>query len=199
MKIWKGTFDPRNLPLLRLNLQILDTPEDRLGVSGDQWTVRRTHVDEKYFGNDPAIWSQTFLNYARVLSHYHVTKFPRLIVSMMDFHAQIMSYCDTYVWQGGVLRLALRWHQEAIVRGVTLDSNWQVPLNWERQMLQAPMVKGSLSNRAASARGGSDNIAGVVCMNYNTRDKGCTWDTCVRDHICSRRGCDKKHPAFEHK
>lgn len=35
VKIFKNTFDPRNLPLLRLNMQILDTTEDRLGVLGD--------------------------------------------------------------------------------------------------------------------------------------------------------------------
>lgn len=32
VKIFKNTFDSRNLPLLRLNIQIRDTPEDRLGV-----------------------------------------------------------------------------------------------------------------------------------------------------------------------
>lgn len=110
---------------------------------------------------------------------------------------QIMEHYDMYIWQGGVLRLAPRWHQKAITRGVTLDSSWSNPVTWERRMLQAPVVRVTASR--GSARSGADNASGVVCMNDNTKDKGYTWNTCERDHICSRKGCDKKHPAFEHK
>jgi hypothetical protein len=197
LHIWKKTFQPRNLCLLRLNYGLTEEANDTLDVSGSSILIKRATAALKDFGGSPAIWSKGILNYSMVLSTFYGREHPGLQSAILGFHSEVIKLADTYKWQEGVLPLALRWHEEAIVRGITTIENWRIPVQWQLQFLPPAMAKGfSVGKAPAGPSASRPSPTTTVCLNYNTAGKGCAYNGCRRRHVCSQ--CDKANPAFEH-
>jgi hypothetical protein len=62
-----------------------------------------------------------------IFSTFYGREHAGLQSAILGFHSEVIKLADTYKWQEGVLRLALRWHEEAIVHGITTIENWRIP------------------------------------------------------------------------
>jgi hypothetical protein len=194
LHIYKNTFQPRNLCLLRLNYTLQDVASDTIDISGSSLHIKRALASPKDYGNSSAIWSKGFLNYSQVLASFHSQIHPNLLPKLLEFHSEVVELAGTYKWQEGVLQLALRWHEEVISRGVTSLDNWSIPPSWILRMLPAHLAIGFGGQVSSSSKLPYNS---TICKNFNTNGKGCTFHGCQRQHICST--CQGDHPVFDHK
>src|ERR1700722_20146806 len=101
----------------------VDDEEEEISVSGGKIrTKKRTGTTKDY--PNPDTWSAGFLQYIAVLSRFD--KYHGLTYPLINFHARIMDLVKVYLWES-VLTLALTFHQERVVMGITDEKAWQMP------------------------------------------------------------------------
>src|SRR4051794_2705575 len=78
-----------------------------------------------------------------IYSQFWAPKFPNLTTSMISFHRRILQLSQIYIWQGGVLKLALERHMDILHNGHTDAELWKdIPSEWEHQYLTPQMQLG---------------------------------------------------------
>ena len=102
-------------------------------------------------------------------------------VSLIDFHARILELSHAYQWES-VLTLALTFHTERIVLGITDIKAWQMPSALIDEHLRTA-VKPNIT-ASATPRSTAPNAPTEFCHRWNNGD--CNWSPCRRKHTCSQ-------------
>jgi hypothetical protein len=197
--IFENKFDPRNLYKLYRKVSLTVVEEEEISVSGGKIrTKKRTGTTKDY--PNPEVWSAGFLQYIAVLSRFD--KYNGLTYPLINFHARIMDLAKAYLWES-VLTLALTFHQERVVMGITDEKAWQMsPVLVDEHLRNSlrskpfnptqstPQHLGNNNNRAYG-----NNTPAEFCFRWNSGD--CNWPNCHRIHACRR--CKKNHKEKDHK
>jgi hypothetical protein len=199
--IFENKFDPRNLYKLYRKVSLTVVEEEEISVSGGKIrTKKRTGTTKDY--PNPDTWSAGFLQYIAVLSRFD--KYHGLTYPLINFHARIMDLAKAYLWES-VLTLALTFHQERVVMGMTDDKAWQMsPVLVDEHLRNSlrsrpfnpsqstPQHSGFNNNRSYE---NNNNMPTEFCFRWNSGD--CSAPNCRRIHACRR--CKKNHKEKDHK
>ncbi|KAN0067895.1 hypothetical protein V8E54_014142 [Elaphomyces granulatus] len=199
--IFENKFDPRNLYKLYRKVSLTVVEEEEISVSGGKIrTKKRTGTTKDY--PNPDTWSAGFLQYIAVLSRFD--KYHGLTYPLINFHARIMDLAKAYLWES-VLTLALTFHQERVVMGMTDDKAWQMsPVLVDEHLRNSlrsrpfnpsqstPQHSGFNNNRSYK---NNNNMPTEFCFRWNSGD--CSAPNCRRIHACRR--CKKNHKEKDHK
>ena len=118
-KIFDNQFYPDRLSKLRPCHGTEHITDSAIRWEGGDLKVGPTKGDYKDFGKDCWIWSEGFQIYISIYSQFWAPKFPNLTTSMISFHRRILRLSQIYIWQGGVLKLALERHMDILHNGHT--------------------------------------------------------------------------------
>lgn len=187
-KIFDNQFYPDRLSKLRPCHGTEHITDSAIRWEGGDLKVGPTKGDHKDFGKDCWIWSEGFQIYISIYSQFWAPKFPNLTTSMISFHRRILRLSQIYIWQGGVLKLALERHMDILHNGHTDAELWKdIPSEWEHQYLTPQMQLGVATSLKRTLPAVSNTKYDEICTNFN---KGsCRWKTsCYRRHECSECG-----------
>jgi hypothetical protein len=203
-----GKFDPFSLPKLRAAIGSNDDDLQhltRLDNTTGRLMITRTRGNLKDFGDTPAIWTESFVIYIRIVSALFSQDHPLAVPAMLHFLSRVLQWATSHEWHA-VLRLATAWHHNVMSTSQLAPESWRVvPLEWVDMYLTnttlasraIKRVKSDALLKVASAPNTerSPNSPEVTCHKWNTLDS-CNVDWCKRAHICSRcKSTD--HPAHK--
>lgn len=201
LAISKHEFVPENLYRLR---RTYDRSKDEidstmeLSASGG-FIVKKARGKIRDFGESDRIWSEGFLNYARIIG-YLFPQHSDVPLAMMQFHQRVQELSRIYTWTS-VFNFAMDYHHLIRSDSVLVTEPW---MNVPNDFLHSYCTAGSQRRPAgvekkdrfspyARDKEGSANDATVVCRNFNT--KGCNAESCKRRHECLKCG-GKDHNAL---
>ena len=198
-KIINNTFSADQLIRCRgLQPSGSTSKDDTLRLENGNLVQGPKSVARKDYGRTPDIWAESFGNYASILVMAN-PQIQYLHAALHLFDATIKRYSKGFVWQDGVLELALLYHQNVLDNSPTDVTRWrEIPSFWvgnylglDKLLPSSPHPRSEGRRRSRSPpRGPIDEI----CRNYNSAT--CTWgERCYRKHVCESCGGDhtKKH------
>jgi hypothetical protein len=197
-----GKFDAYSLHKLRPSIGINRDDEPlrhlmRVDGSSNRLVFTKARASLKDFGDDPTIWTQSFVVYVRIVG----ALFPdhsQVIMAMLHFCSRVQQWATTYSWPP-VLKLALNWHNSVMSTSQLAVDTWRnVPLEWIDYCLSASTLASKTNKRTRSEinfnpersdKSSPTNIPSQICRNFNS-EEGCRNNWCKRTHKC--RNCDSK-------
>jgi hypothetical protein len=188
--IFEGKSDPANLYKLHRKVSLAMEDDEEISISGGKIHSKKRKGTAKDYPR-PETWSSCFLQYVRILSCFD--KYNSLTSTLIEFHARILELSHAYQWESA-LTLALTFHTERIVLGITDIKAWQMPFGLIDEHLRTA-VKPNVT-ASAIPRSTASNAPTEFCHRWNNGD--CNWSPCRRKHTC--RLCGKGHKEIaDHK
>ena len=196
-------FDAINLPRLRLGVgapaeELRHTT--RLDPLTSQLVVTKARGQYKDFGEDPFVWTESFLIYIRIIYVLHATEHPSIIPAMLHFLSRVLRYSQSYQWVA-VRRFAIDWHNSVLAQGYLDPTIWRtIPDEWvsayisQDVLRSAKRAKVDLPVRAGAVQPKGSNDALAICMKWNSTN-GCSQSWCKRRHECEKCA-SSEHPAY---
>ena len=68
---------------------------------------------------------------------------------------------------------------------------------WLKEQGQHPTPNSGFVTKTQKSNNPTTADGQTICKLFNTKE-GCSYTDCKFEHVCSRKGCEKKHPAVNH-
>ena len=202
-KIFNNTFRPQNLYKLRMVAGFEDSDRDsNLAIVAGEIKLLKPTGSFKDFGPTPAIWSQTFLNYARVLAGFYTPTHPLLVSALLGFHEEIIELSRIYKWQDAVLPVAIQYHVMMTMETPLDHSKWLLPRSWVDRYCTSTKTLSSKSGPSILPADHTNKrkraeTTPAICRKYNLGL--CSVSGCRFKHICAVENCGGAHSEKNHK
>ena len=172
-----------------------DLYHDQIHIDEGTLKMRKVTGSYKDYGSTNILWSEAFLNYTMILMALFGPTIPTLYLALAGFHREIIELSTIYEWQGGVLPLALDFHNHVVEGQPTDPTRWAIPAKWQASFCNPLTVLGSdiagqkrkrTHSPTSSTPKKDANDSSVTCISFN---KGtCSRSNCHRKHICETCG-----------
>ena len=200
LQILEDKFDPFDLYKLHTEFGSYvssDAIDDEFFMSKGKLGTRKRLGSPKDLGSVKR-WSNAFLQYVSIIS---IFKKHDIVAALLGFHSQILKLDDSYQWEAVVL-LALRFHRQRIIVGLSDRDEWQLQpheifgaCNHSPKTPAVGVAPRTPAVGVNSSRNARTRFQDQVCLNWN--GKGCEFPNCLRRHVCLL--CKGSHTQTNHR